>query len=176
MLNIGIRNAECLDLSDTHSAFCAPKWRISANWGKMVTAFLEASMKPQTMISDSIFNAFLNCKLKSYLIATSTTCIVGDTSHHQQHLSNAFITTGIERIRKHIPAHETFEGMPSLEVLQQHRYRLIINPVITAPGIHNQMHALGNLSECRASRRELLRPIRFVASAKLSKSRRIAGS
>jgi predicted RecB family nuclease len=123
-------------------------------------------MGSRTLITGPIFDAFLKCKLKAHLIAASTGCVEDDLSARQQQLEKAFRHAGIERLRKNIPVNEVFEGTPSLKVLQKCPYRLIINPVITAPGIHTQLHALGRLSECRASRHGLLQPIRFVASAK----------
>jgi len=110
-------------------------------------------MGPQATITNAIFNAFLKCKMKASLLLDGAEGVDTEIPRRQQGLTSAFEQSALQRLRSQASDDQVCEGMPPLHALQTNRYSLIINPVITVPGLRAEVQALGSVrtraSQCR---------------------------
>jgi predicted RecB family nuclease len=131
-------------------------------------------MGRETLITDSIAAAYLECKFKSRLIAQSATQETHELFEHRKKLEKLHRQAGLDRLRKIVPTCELYEGTPRPNDLLQNRYRFIINPIIIGPGLKSRVHALSTDLKNFRSQEKALYPIRFIASAKLTEADKIA--
>src|SRR4051812_46311007 len=106
-------------------------------------------MGSQATITSAVFEAFLRCKTKAHLLLDQAEGVETDITRHQQKLATEFERSGLQRLRAEFSDNETFEGTPTLRVLQHHRYRLIIKPVLSVPGLRAHVPALRRVTVCQ---------------------------
>ena len=117
----------------------------------------------RVLISDELFDAYLKCKTKAHL--TSGQAGRGEYSHPisdwQQRLAENYQANCRDRLQSADSA-DCFVGSPSSEDLRSAKYRLIIQPYITAQDIGSNIHALERGPAPTQKRNSPYTPIRFV--------------
>jgi len=121
------------------------------------------------MISAELFDAYLKCKTKAQL--TFGQASAGDSSHAisnwQRHLAEHYQTDCSNRLEFGDGA-DCLVGSPHPKDLRSAKYRLIIQPYITAEGVGSNIHALERGSAQTQKRHSPYAPIRFVPLEKTS--------
>jgi len=134
----------------------------------------ELNCKHGVLITDQLFDAYLKCKTKAHL--TFGPDRSGESSHPicawQQRLAEHYQANGCHRLRSADSA-DCFVGDPSLEDLKSAKYRLIIQPYITAQDVGSNIHALEREAAPTQKRNSPYTPIRFVPVEKVSKHHRL---
>jgi len=123
------------------------------------------------LITEETFEAFLNCKTKSYLYFKDAVGVQSEFSDWQQHLRQRFKQTGWERLRSTVRGDQCYVGTPPLQALEHRRYRLIMDYTAALPEIHSRLHAL-ELIRATSDTLYPYIPIRFVPGEKLKTSAR----
>src|SRR4051812_36358670 len=119
-------------------------------------------MGPQATITNAIFNAFLKCKMKASLLLDGAEGVDTEIPRRQQGLTSAFEQSALQRLRSQASDDQVCEGMPPLHALQTNRYSLIINPVITVPGLRAEVQALTRMAVGRVETPYAFCPVRCL--------------
>jgi predicted RecB family nuclease len=126
------------------------------------------------LITDEIFDAYLKCKTKAHL--TFGPDRGGESSHPisewQQRFADNYQANCRNRLQFADSA-DCFVGNRRSEDLKCAKYRLIIQPYITAQDVGSNIHALERGSVPAQKRNSPYRPIRFVPFEKVSKHHRL---
>ena len=131
-------------------------------------------MGPQATITNAIFNAFLKCKMKASLLLDGAEGVDTEIPRRQQGLTSAFEQSALQRLRSQASDDQVCEGMPPLHALQTNRYSLIINPVITVPGLRAEVQALTRMAVGRVEPRYAFCPVRCLPNVKLTRLDKLA--
>jgi len=121
-------------------------------------------------ITEEILEAFLRCETKSYLYSQGAVGTKTEFSEWKRHVRETFKQTGWERLRSTVRRGEWYMGTPPLRVLQDRRYRLIIDYAAALPEIDFRLHALERIPSSSGASDYGYIPIRFVLSEKLTTS------
>ena len=127
-------------------------------------------MSPHTAISDVVFEAFLQCEMKAYLLLKGATATDPEIADCQQAAAYQFQKSCSERLRRITLEAQCHTGMPPLDALKERIYRVILDPLISASDIHTQLHALVRVATRRGADGASYSPIRFVPHEKLAPS------
>jgi predicted RecB family nuclease len=126
------------------------------------------------LISDELFEAYLECKTKARL--TFGQARTGEPSHAisdwQRRLAENYQADCRDRLQSADSA-DFLVGSPRPEDLRSAKYRLIIQPYITAQDVGSNIHALGRGPAPTQKRHSPYTPIRFVPFEKVSKHHRL---
>ncbi len=126
------------------------------------------------LITDELFDAYLKCKTKARL--TFGPAGSGESSHPisdwQQRLAENYQANCRDRLQFADSA-DCFVGNPCSEDLKSAKYRLIIQPYITAQDVGSNIHALERGAAQTQTRNSPYTPIRFVPFEKVSKHHRL---
>lgn len=121
------------------------------------------------LISDELFDAYLKCKTKAYL--TFGDARMGEPSHPisdwQRHLTENYQADCRDRLRS-ADCGDCLVGSPGSEDLKDAKYRLIIQPYVTAQDVVSNIHALERGPAPTQKRHSPYAPIRFVPFEKVS--------
>jgi predicted RecB family nuclease len=132
--------------------------------------FMMADMGPHAPITDAVFAAYLRCEMKALLLLDGSAPTDPEIQSWQQDIANSYKANASERLCTNVLENETCRGMPSLRVLRERAYRLIINPEISSPELKIQAHALERIPVSRNEADTTYRPVRFVPNEKLASS------
>jgi predicted RecB family nuclease len=120
------------------------------------------------LISDELFDAYLKCKTKAYL--TFGHARMGESSHPisdwQRHLAENYQADCRDRLRS-ADCGDCLVGSPGTEDLKNTKYRLVIQPYITAQDVGSNIHALERGPAPTQKRHSPYTPIRFVPFEKV---------
>src|ERR1035441_2612378 len=92
-------------------------------------------------ITQAIFEAFLRCPSKAYLLSQTT---AGDAAAvgEQQEMEQRYRHEGTHRVRSAIAADEVYIGTPSASIIRQHRYRMILGCTLRTTESVAELHGL----------------------------------
>jgi predicted RecB family nuclease len=126
------------------------------------------------LITDELFDAYLKCKTKAYLTfgPAKSTEYSHPISDWQQHLAEIYQATCRDRLQ-FADSSDCFVGTPSSQALRSAKYRLIIQPYITAQDVGSNIHVLELGPAPTQKRISPYTPIRFVPLEKVSKHHRL---
>ena len=93
-------------------------------------------------ITEEAFEAFLKCKTKSYLKFNGVVGVPSEFSESQDHLREEYKQTCREQLCSAVRDGQWDAGTPDLQSLENGRYRLILDYVVTLPEIHARLDAL----------------------------------
>ena len=122
------------------------------------------------LISDELFDAYLKCRIKAHLTfgqagRDGSSHPIGDW---QRHLAARYQADGCDRLRS-ANCGDCFVGSLPSEDLRSAKYRLVIQPYLTAQNVGSNIHALERGSAATQRRHSPYIPIRFVPFEKISK-------
>jgi len=134
----------------------------------------ELSYNGRMLITDELFDAYLKCKTKAQLTfghaGTNKTAHV--ISDWQRRLEENYRADCCDRLQT-ADNSERLVGSPRPEDLRSAKYRLIIQPNITAQGVGSNIHALERAPAQSQKRYSPYAPIRFVPFQKISRHHKL---
>jgi hypothetical protein len=126
------------------------------------------------LITDEVFEAYLKCKTKAHL--TFGPARGGEYSHPisdwQHRLAESYQANCRDRLQ-FAHSEDCFVGNPCSEDLRSAKYRLIIQPYITAQDVGSNIHALERVAAPTQKHNSPYTPIRFVPFEKVSKHHKL---
>jgi predicted RecB family nuclease len=126
------------------------------------------------LITNKVFEAYLNCKTKAHLTFGPTKD--GEYSHPigdwQQRIAEKYRANCADRLQSAESAN-CFVGNPCSEDLRNAKYQFIIQPYITAQDVGSNIHALEQLARPHEKHSSLYIPIRFEPFEKVSKHQKL---
>jgi hypothetical protein len=125
-------------------------------------------------ITQEIFEAYLKCRTKSYLYSNNAVGTRSEFSEWQQHVQQEFREKGWRQLTSALRTGEWYQGTPSLETVEQRRYRFIFDVTAATAQIRARLHGL-ELTRSRVddTSHHPYMPIRFVPSEKLATSHKL---
>jgi predicted RecB family nuclease len=127
-------------------------------------------MTAPSVITSTIFEAFLHCETKAYLLLEGAVGLSSDVQDWQAAVANDFKRSASKRLQSTLLDGEYSVETPSLESLRRGAFRVFFDPLICASGINAQLHVLQRLPLGRDAPTFIYLPLRFVRSEKLKKS------
>jgi predicted RecB family nuclease len=118
--------------------------------------------------TDTIFAAFLQCETKGYLLHEGASGTPPEASSWERSLASKFKQSALERLRSSIRESEFYTGTPSLRMLHQGRYQLVVAPLMASPELQTQPDALWRMPSDPDLPDALYVPLRFIRHEKLS--------
>ena len=114
-------------------------------------------------ITQAIFEAFLRCPSKAYLLSQTT---AGDAAAvgEQQEMEQRYRHEGTHRVRSAIAADEVYIGTPSASIIRQRRYRMILGCTLRTTESVAELHGL----DLQGAKHNDYHPFRFVSNEKLT--------
>lgn len=120
------------------------------------------------LVTELVFEAFLNCETKSYLYTKGEVGLQSGLCKWQKHTRNEYHRSASERLLSEMSEDECHRGTASQEALQQSRYRLIIDHEAESPEIQSRVHGLELAGPNAKGDVSAYRPVRFVPNEKLT--------
>ena len=119
-------------------------------------------------ITSSIYEAFLHCETKAYLLLEETIGIRSDFEEWQAAVADSYKNAGFQRLRADLKEGDFFVGTPSLDYFRSGAYRVIFEPKLRSRRYVPQLHALQRLPKGQTASTVVYAPIRFVQSQKVN--------
>jgi predicted RecB family nuclease len=121
-------------------------------------------------VTQEIFEAFVNCPTKSHLYSDGAMGTQSEFHEWRRRVQEEYKEAASARLHSPIQTNECYIGTPPVEHLEQRRYRLIFDYVVTTPELRARLHGLelARSGIGRADRSYI--PIRFVPREKLATS------
>ena len=123
-------------------------------------------MTAQSPITSTIYEAFLHCETKAYLLLGGAIGLTSDVQDWQAALENDFKRSASKRLQSTFRDGDYSFEIPSFESLREGVYRALFDPLICTRGIHTHLHVLQRLPLSRAAPTPIYAPLRFVRSEK----------
>jgi hypothetical protein len=118
------------------------------------------------LITDKIFEAFLNCETKAFLYLNGETGEESEITVWRRHLNEEFKRQCRQRLLLNVAAEQWMVGTPPLTRLKQGRYQAIFDYELTGESIRSRVHALVKTHAPRKAKIPYS-PIRFVTRHKI---------
>lgn len=118
-------------------------------------------------ITQEIFEAFLRCPTKAYLIAHHVEAERVPLDPQVVETDEAYRKEGLSRICSGVPADETLIDAPTLNDLKRRRYQLIVNCSLITPSLEAGIHGLHLPTRDKPNTRGFYIPFRFVSTEKV---------
>jgi predicted RecB family nuclease len=125
-------------------------------------------MHANAPVTNEIFEAALQCETKAYLLHKGAQGARSGIADWQRCRTETFTQVEQQRFRASLREGEYYVGTPPDQVLQQQRYRVLINCVILVSDIEARVHALMLNHPTGDTADTVYSPIRFVPNQKLS--------
>src|SRR3981081_2920079 len=93
-------------------------------------------------ITEEIFEAFLKCATKSYLYLHDVVGVPSEFSQSRGYLREEYKQRCREQLCSPVRDGQWHAGTPDLQCLEDRRYCLILDYVVTLPEIHARLDAL----------------------------------
>jgi predicted RecB family nuclease len=119
-------------------------------------------------IAQETFDAFLKCSMKSYLNFNGIVGLPSEFSQTRGHLEETYKQACREHLCSVLRDRQWYAGTPDRQSLENLRYSLIFDYVVSLPRIHAQLHALEEIRVLRRGADRAYIPIRFVPREKLT--------
>src|SRR5260370_32627691 len=94
------------------------------------------------VITQDIFEAFLQCPTKSYLSAHAAANAENAMGQVRQRWDELYRRNGSSRLRTHVPDGQLYVGTPAAETIQQRKYRVILDCTLQASDLRAHVHGL----------------------------------
>lgn len=120
------------------------------------------------LITNDIFQAFLQCETKSYLKFSGAVVVERELVGWQRHLVEDYKRKCFTGLRSHYREDECFVGTSSPQDLENSKYRLVFDCLVQAQEVQSQIHALERLPSPAKTKHSLYIPVRFVPSEKIT--------
>ena len=139
------------------------------NVGSGITIWLEGGkkMNSDTPVTDAVFEAFLHCETKAYLLheGIDSQSKLGaweeSLGQFKQHVS--------ERLISSVGEDEVYIGTPSHRMLEQGSHRIVLRPVIKSSDVRAEPDALWRMPLASGATSFRYSPVRFVRNEKVSR-------
>src|SRR5262249_5046057 len=118
------------------------------------------------LITDKIFEAFLNCETKAFLYLAGETGEQTEITVWRGELKEEFNRRSRQRLLLNIAEQQSTVGTPSLTSLKEGRYEVIFDYEPTGESIHSHVHALLKTHSPRKAKFPYI-PTRFVRPHKI---------
>ncbi len=118
-------------------------------------------------ITSSIYEAFLHCETKAYLLLQETIGTRSDFEEWQAAVADSYKNAGFQRLRADLKEGDYFVGTPALDNFRSGAYRVIFEPEISSRRYAPQLHALQRLPKSQTACIVVYAPIRFVQNQKV---------
>jgi predicted RecB family nuclease len=124
-------------------------------------------MNSDTPVTDAVFEAFLHCETKAYLLheGTDSQSKFGaweeSLRQFKQHVS--------ERLISSVGKDEVYVGTPSHRMLEQGSHRIVLRPVIKSSDVRAEPDALWRMPLASGATSFRYSPVRFVRNEKVSR-------
>src|SRR5438128_6639485 len=122
------------------------------------------------LLTEDIFQAFLNCETKAHLKSTGAIAAHPEIIDWRQRLTEDYKQVCYAKLRSGFREDECFVGTLSLQGLKSSKHRLVIDCVVQEQGLQSRIHALERLSPLKQMKKDSLIPIRFISSKKVAKN------
>jgi len=125
-------------------------------------------MNSDTPVTDAVFEAFLHCDTKVYLLHES----IGSQSEFGvwgEGLSQQFKQRVSEWLRSSFGDDEVYVGTPSPRMLQQGSHRIVLRPLINSSDLRAEPDALWRMPPVSGTATFRYSPVRFVRNEKVSR-------
>ena len=125
-------------------------------------------MNSDTPVTDAVFEAFLHCDTKAYLLHES----IGSQSEFGvwgEGLSQQFKQRVSEWLRSSFGDDEVYVGTPSPRMLQQGSHRIVLRPLINSSDLRAEPDALWRMPPVSGTATFRYSPVRFVRNEKVSR-------
>jgi predicted RecB family nuclease len=122
------------------------------------------------LITEDVFQAFLNCETKAHLKSMGATSAHPEIIDWHQRLTENYKRVCYAKLRSGLREDECFVGTLSPQDLKSSKHRLIIDCVVQEQGLQSRIHALEQLSFPEKVRQNPLIPVRFIPSEKVAKN------
>jgi len=125
-------------------------------------------MNSDTPVTDAVFEAFLHCETKVYLLHES----LGSQSIFvvfEQGLSQQFKQRASEWLRSSFGDDEVYVGTPSQRTLKQGSHRIVLRPLIKSSDLCTEPDALWRMPLVSGATSFRYNPVRFVRNEKVSR-------
>jgi predicted RecB family nuclease len=126
------------------------------------------AMSHDDMITDEIFAALSHCGTKAYLMREGVRGISSQEVSWQQEVAREFKQSALEWLTSKVPEDDCHRGTPSLRVLRDGRYRLLLEPIVMASNLWTQPDALLRTRSKSDDVRPHYIPVRFERNEKPS--------
>ena len=123
-------------------------------------------MAPPVQITSAIFEAFILCQMKAYLLLTGAPGTATPYQKWQTRLDSEYADLAINHLLSECAEFDVRDGMPSLEDLTKERHNLILNPTIITPTLASHPLALLRARRLSKPQSSLYVPVRCTRSKK----------
>jgi len=119
-------------------------------------------------ITQAIFAAFTQCRTKSHLSSHSAVVVENTLGQARQHWGQLYQRNGSSRLRARVLDGQLYVGTPTVEAIQQQKYRVILDCTLQTSDLSAHVHGLELVRSPRAKGRRAYVPIRFVSTERIS--------
>jgi len=119
-------------------------------------------------ITQAIFAAFTQCRTKSHLSSHSAVVVENTLGQARQHWDQLYQRDGSSRLRARVLDGQLYVGTPTVEAIQQQKYRVILDCTLQTSDLSAHVHGLELVRSPRTKGRIAYVPIRFVSTERIS--------
>jgi predicted RecB family nuclease len=119
-------------------------------------------------ITQAIFEAFTQCRTQSYLSSHSGAVAENALGQGRQHWDQLYQRNGSSRLRARVLDGQLYVGTPTVEAIQQQKYRVILDCTLQTSDLSAHVHGLELVRSSRTKGRIAYVPIRFVSTERIS--------
>ena len=119
-------------------------------------------------ITQEIFAVFTQCRTKSYLSSHSAAVSEDAAGRARQHWEQIYQRNGLSRLRADALDGQLYVGTATVDAIQQQRYRVILDCMISAYDLNAQVHGLELVQSRRTKGRRTYVPIRLASTERIS--------
>ena len=119
-------------------------------------------------ITQAIFAAFTQCRTKSHLSSHSAAVAENALGQARQHSDQLYQRDGASRLRARVLDGQLYVGTPTVEAIQQQKYRVVLDCTIQTSDLSAHVHGLELVRSPRTKSRIAYVPIRFVSTERIS--------
>lgn len=120
------------------------------------------------VITQEIFEAFLQCPTKSYLPSHVDTVAEDALGQARQRWEELFRHAVSSRLRAAVSENQVYVGTPPAEAIKQRQYRMILDWTLLTSDVRAHLHGVELARSARAKDESVYVPIRFVSTERIS--------
>jgi predicted RecB family nuclease len=120
------------------------------------------------VITQEIFQAFLQCPTKSYLSSHAGAGAETALARARQQWEELFRHAGSSTVRTRVPDNQVYVGTPATEAIRQQQYRVILGCTLQTSDLRAHADCLELVQSLGTKGRSTYVPIRFVSPERIS--------
>jgi hypothetical protein len=124
-------------------------------------------------ITQAIFEAFLQCRTKSHLSSQPTPLTENAVGQARQRWDQLFQRNGLSRLRARALDDQLCVGTPTIESIQQQKYRVILDCTLQTSDLSAHVQGLELVRSPGTRGRSAYVPIRFVSTERISTAHKL---